>query len=111
MRSVAALLAVFLGSCAMAASPPLAPEFTHRNTGDWLNSPPQTLEALRGKVVLIEFWTFGCSNCRNTLPWLKAVHQRFKKEGLVVVSVHTPELNGTRSRSAQRSSGSAFLTQ
>jgi thiol-disulfide isomerase/thioredoxin len=91
MRLAAAFLATVLASCSLAASPALAPEFTHRAASDWLNSPPQTLAALRGKVVLIEFWTFGCSNCRNTLPWLKTVHQRFEKEGLVIVSVHTPE--------------------
>ena len=50
-----------------------------------------SLAALRGKVVLIEFWTFGCSNCRNTLPWLKAVESRYREQGLVVVAVHTPE--------------------
>ena len=50
-----------------------APEFTHHAPGDWINSAPLSLQSLRGDVVLIEFWTFDCYNCRNTLPWLKAV--------------------------------------
>src|SRR5688572_5039203 len=96
MRLAAVFLAMVLTSCSPATSAPPAPEFTHGESGEWLNSPPQTLAALRGKVVLIEFWTFGCSNCRNTLPWLKAVHHRFEKDGLVIVSVHTPEFPNER---------------
>lgn len=68
------------------------PEFTHHAPADWINSPPLRLADLRGKVVLIEFWTFDCINCRNTLPWLQATSQRFADDGLVIVSVHTPEL-------------------
>ena len=56
---------------AMAAE---APEFTHTAADDWINSAPLTLASLRDSVVLIEFWTFDCYNCRNTLPWLKAIH-------------------------------------
>ena len=74
---------------AMAAE---APEFTHTAGTDWINSPPLTLASLRGSVVLVEFWTFDCYNCRNTLPWLKAVHAEYAPRGLKVVSVHTPEL-------------------
>lgn len=69
-----------------------APEFTHTAATDWINSPPLTLQALRGKVVLVEFWTFDCYNCRNTLPWLQAIHAEYAPRGLEVVSVHTPEL-------------------
>ena len=86
---LASLLALF--SCTAPAEVPSAPPFTATATGDWINSPPLSLAALRGKVVLIEFWTFGCSNCRNTLPWLKAVESRYREQGLVVVGVHTPE--------------------
>ena len=74
----------------------MAPAFTHTSAADWLNSPPLTLERLRGQVVLVEFWTYGCSNCRNTLPWLKAVHARYQDQGLAVVSVHTPEFDRER---------------
>jgi thiol-disulfide isomerase/thioredoxin len=96
MRIVATLFAIVITCCAAAAQPSIAPEFTHRQTVEWLNSAPQTLAGLRGRVVLIEFWTFGCSNCRNTLPWLKAAHERFSRNGLVIVSVHTPEFPNER---------------
>jgi thiol-disulfide isomerase/thioredoxin len=69
----------------------LAPEFTHSSQAAWINSPPLTLAQLRGKPVLVEFWTFDCINCRRTLPWLKMMHQRYASDGLTIVSVHTPE--------------------
>lgn len=69
-----------------------APEFTHSKTAEWINSAPLTLSSLRGSLVLVEFWTFDCYNCRNTLPWLKAIHEEYGPRGLKVVSVHTPEL-------------------
>lgn len=59
--------------------------------GRWLNSEPVTLESLRGKVVLVDFWTFGCYNCRNTVPTLKRFDQEYRAEGLTIVGVHTPE--------------------
>lgn len=80
-----------LASCTAAADLPIAPPFPASHAGTWINSPPLTLNALRGQVVLLEFWTFGCSNCRNTLPWLKRVHAEYRDQGLVVVGVHTPE--------------------
>jgi thiol-disulfide isomerase/thioredoxin len=58
---------------------------------EWLNSPPLTAESLRGKVVLVDFWTFGCINCRNALPYVREWHRKYKDQGLVVVGVHTPE--------------------
>jgi thiol-disulfide isomerase/thioredoxin len=70
---------------------PLAPPFPATEAAAWINSPPLTLAALRGKVVLLEFWTFGCSNCRNTLPWLKAAAPKHASQGLSVMSIHTPE--------------------
>lgn len=60
-------------------------------TGPWFNSTPQSLARLRGKVVLVEFWTFGCYNCRNVEPYVKQWHARYASEGLVVIGVHTPE--------------------
>jgi len=73
-----------------------APEFTHTAAADWINSPPLKLASLRGTPVLVEFWTFDCYNCRNTLPWLKAIHAEYGPRGLKVVSVHTPELEQER---------------
>ncbi|WP_029525995.1 cytochrome c biogenesis protein DipZ, partial [Polaromonas glacialis] len=58
---------------------------------EWLNSPPLTAEELRGKVVLIDFWTFGCINCRNALPYVREWHRKYKDQGLVVIGVHSPE--------------------
>ena len=65
-----------------------APALAH---GDWINSEPLKLEDLRGRVVLIEFWTFGCINCRNTLPAVKSWHDRYREKGLTVIGVHSPE--------------------
>lgn len=57
----------------------------------WLNSPPLTSEMMRGKVVLVEFWTYTCINCLRTLPYVKAWSDKYRSEGLVVIGVHTPE--------------------
>jgi cytochrome c biogenesis protein CcdA/thiol-disulfide isomerase/thioredoxin len=57
----------------------------------WLNSPPLTREQLKGKVVLIDFWTYSCINCIRTIPHVRALHERYGKDGLVVIGVHTPE--------------------
>lgn len=59
----------------------------------WINSQPLTLEELRGKVVMVEFWTFGCWNCRNIEPYVKKWHQKYAKDGLVVIAGHSPEFS------------------
>jgi cytochrome c biogenesis protein CcdA/thiol-disulfide isomerase/thioredoxin len=69
-----------------------APEFTE--TQDWFNTPgdrPLTLKALRGRVVLIDFWTYTCINCIRTLPYLKAWNAAYAKDGLTIVGVEAPE--------------------
>jgi thiol-disulfide isomerase/thioredoxin len=71
------------------APPRPAPEFV--GIERWRNSEPLTMAALRGKVVLVEFWTFACSNCVHMLPHVSAWHERYAERGLVVVGVHTPE--------------------
>jgi cytochrome c biogenesis protein CcdA/thiol-disulfide isomerase/thioredoxin len=58
---------------------------------EWLNSPALTADSLRGKVVLVDFWTFGCVNCRNALPHVRGWYDKYKDQGLVVVGIHTPE--------------------
>ena len=58
---------------------------------DWLNSPPLTASALRGKVVLVHFWTYTCINWLRTQPYLRAWAEKYKDQGLVVIGVHTPE--------------------
>jgi thiol-disulfide isomerase/thioredoxin len=57
----------------------------------WLNSPPLTPQSLRGKVVLVDVWTYSCINCLRTLPFVKAWAQKYKDQGLVVIGVHAPE--------------------
>ena len=58
---------------------------------EWLNSKPLTAEALRGKVVLVDFWTYSCINCLRTIPYVRAWAEKYKNDGLVVIGVHTPE--------------------
>jgi cytochrome c biogenesis protein CcdA/thiol-disulfide isomerase/thioredoxin len=57
----------------------------------WLNSPPLTVESLRGKVVLIDFWTYSCINCLRSLPYVKRWYDTYRDHGLVVIGVHAPE--------------------
>jgi thiol-disulfide isomerase/thioredoxin len=102
IKSSAILLAV--GLSAAASSPDLhadpvesthasptavAPEFW--GIGRWLNGPPLTMSQLRGKVVLVEFWTYSCINCVRVMPYVKQWHANYRDQGLVVVGVHTPE--------------------
>jgi thiol-disulfide isomerase/thioredoxin len=60
---------------------------------EWLNSPPLTPQALRGKVVLIDFWTYTCINWRRTLPYVRAWAEKYRDQGLVVIGVHAPEFS------------------
>jgi thiol-disulfide isomerase/thioredoxin len=66
-----------------------APDFT--GIDRWHNSPPLTLGQLRGKVVLVDFWTYSCINCIHTIPYVKEWDRKYRDQGLVVVGVHTPE--------------------
>lgn len=58
---------------------------------EWMNSEPLTIEQLKGKVVLVDFWTYSCINCIRTLPHVKDWYAKYKDDGLVVVGIHTPE--------------------
>lgn len=66
-----------------------APELT--GTGEWFNSSPLKLADLRGKVVLVDFWTYSCINCIRTLPYLQAWYDAYKDDGFVIIGVHSPE--------------------
>jgi thiol-disulfide isomerase/thioredoxin len=68
-----------------------APDFT--GIEGWLNTTPLTLADLRGKVVLIDFWTFSCVNCVRTIPHLQVLYNDYKDDGLVIVGVHSPEFD------------------
>ena len=74
-----------------------APEF--QDLSGWLNSEPLTLEGLKGKVVLIDFWTYSCINCLRTLPYITRWDETYRDRGLVVIGVHTPEFAFERVRS------------
>ncbi|MFJ3487237.1 cytochrome c biogenesis protein DipZ [Pseudomonas sp. NPDC090202] len=58
---------------------------------EWLNSPPLSKESLRGKVVLVDFWTFDCINCQHSIPYVNEWAKKYEKDGLVVIGVHSPE--------------------
>jgi cytochrome c biogenesis protein CcdA/thiol-disulfide isomerase/thioredoxin len=68
-----------------------APELT--GITQWFNSEPLALQQLRGKVVIVDFWTFDCINCRHTMPYVKDLYSKYHSQGLEIVGVHTPELS------------------
>ncbi|HEY1181904.1 MAG TPA: thioredoxin family protein [Rhodocyclaceae bacterium] len=86
---VATLLCAAVAQAGELKSSYPAPEIV--NIEKWLNSEPLTLQQLKGKVVLIDFWTYTCINCIHTLPYVKRWHEKYKDKGLVVIGVHTPE--------------------
>jgi len=106
LRSFAAA-AVLVAAGAQAAP---APEFAGIDA--WINSAPLSMQQLRGKVVLVDFWTYDCINCRHVLPYVKDWHRKYKDQGLVVVGVHTPEYGFERNlnnlKGAVQRSGIAF---
>ena len=97
-QSVAQAPAIAASTAAPKPRPsgPAAPGFD--GGGAWINSEPLELAKLgvQGKVVLVDFWTFGCYNCRNTLPYIKQWWAKYKDQGLVIVGVHTPEFDSER---------------
>lgn len=74
---------------------PIAPEIIPG--GEWLNSPPLTMADLKGKVVLIDFWTYSCINCQRTFPYLKNWWNKYQNQGLVIIGVHSPEFEFEKS--------------
>ena len=88
-------------SHASIVTPPTGSEMTVpeiQGIASWINSEPITFEAQRGKVVLVDFWTYTCVNCIRTLPFLKAWHEKYADKGLVIVGVHTPEFDFEKDR-------------
>jgi thiol-disulfide isomerase/thioredoxin len=92
-----ALLAPLVPLVSCAKPPSKAPEFGHTSSTEWLNSPPLRVAALRGKVVLVEFWAFECVNCLRSVEWIHGIQEQYKDQNLVVIGVHTPELPQERS--------------
>ncbi len=74
---------------------PIAPELIPG--GSWFNSKPLTLAELKGKVVIIDFWTYSCINCQRTMPYLKKWWETYKDKGLVIIGVHSPEFEFEKS--------------
>ena len=92
-----ALLALCLTSTSPAGDVvPLSGAAPDIVSNTWLNSPPKTIAGLRGKVVLVEFWTFECWNCHNVEPYIKQWHARYGDVGLEVITVHAPEFDRER---------------
>jgi thiol-disulfide isomerase/thioredoxin len=79
----------------LAAASSAAPSFV--GISKWFNTEPLAIADLRGKVVLVDFWTYGCYNCVNTLPHVTKLYETYKDKGLVVVGIHTPEFPFERS--------------
>jgi thiol-disulfide isomerase/thioredoxin len=78
-----------------AATPERAPEL--RSADVWINvDRPLKMSELRGKVVLLDFWAFDCEPCKETIPRIEALHEKYAKDGLVVIGVHTPRVNYER---------------
>ena len=103
MKGIEIALLSLLACASVAASAPTPPPaFTHSRAEDWINSPPLTLAALKGKVVVVEFWAFECDNCIKSRAWIDSLEHDDGPKGLVVVGVHTPELDAERSEGAVR---------
>jgi len=83
---------------AQSSSYPKAPEFHQTSADQWLNSPPLTLESLRGKVVMLDFWTFDCWNCYRSFPWMNEMEARFNPDEFIIIGVHTPEFEHEKVR-------------
>ena len=95
LRLAAALLAL-VARTALAAAPVTLPPLGHATPAEWLNSPPLRAEELRGHPVLVEMWTFACSNCLASLPWMQRVSAAYRARGLTILGVHSPELREER---------------
>jgi thiol-disulfide isomerase/thioredoxin len=107
VRALAAAFLSLLGAAsipgdvraATAAAARPAPPFPSSRSRDWIGAPADW-PSLRGKVVLLDVWTFECVNCVRTIPWIKEVRARFAPRGLEVIGIHTPEMESEHDRTA-----------
>ena len=74
------------------------PQFTQKNSQQWINSNPLKTEDLKGKVVLIDIWTYGCWNCYRSIPWLNSLEEKFDKDKFIIIGIHTPEFDREHER-------------
>jgi thiol-disulfide isomerase/thioredoxin len=91
LAAVALLAAPLLAFAANASGQQMMPDLSGATS--WINSPPLNREQLKGKVVLIDFWTYSCINCLRSLPYLRAWDARYRASGLVIIGVHAPEFD------------------
>lgn len=89
------LAATSRGSAAPAEA---APQFTQRSADAWINSAPLTIESFRGRVLLIDVWTFDCWNCYRSIPWLSDLEKRLAPSGFAVLGIHSPEFEHEHDR-------------
>ena len=69
------------------------PEFTNVDSNEWFNSKPLKRDDLKGKVVLLDIWTYGCWNCYRSFPWLSELEAKFSADEFTVIGIHTPEFD------------------
>jgi thiol-disulfide isomerase/thioredoxin len=74
------------------------PEFTSSRADDWINGPALSVAGLRGRVLLVDVWTYGCWNCYRSFPWLNGLEERLAEEPFQVVGIHSPEFERERDR-------------
>ncbi|MGE0338147.1 MAG: redoxin family protein [Gammaproteobacteria bacterium] len=91
-----------------ASKAPHPPEFDVQAPTRWINSPPRRLAEFRGKVVLVEFWTFACVNCARTVPWVRHLEDSLPATDFQVIGVHTPEFDFEKDAAAVRRKVTAF---
>ncbi len=94
--------------CVPPADAKPAAEFTHTDPQTWINSDPLTLESLRGRVVLIDFWAFECWNCYRSFPWLNSLEEKFEGEPFTIVGVHSPEFEREKNIDSVREKAREF---
>lgn len=78
--------------------PAQMPEFTQVDPAAWINSKPLSVKDLRGKVILIDVWTYGCWNCYKSFPWLRALEDKFSDQDFQVIGIHSPEFDREKGR-------------
>lgn len=84
------------------------PPFTQSSPQQWINSAPLTTESLKGKVLLVDFWTFECWNCYRSFPWLNALEAHFADRDFQVIGIHTPEFDHEKEITEVRKKVQAF---
>jgi thiol-disulfide isomerase/thioredoxin len=97
---IALLLLTLPAQAGVLPEPIPLPEFTQTDDNTWINSAPLRRDDLRGQVTLISIWTYGCSNCRRSMPWLESLVERYRDQGLTIIGIHTPEFAWEKPRTA-----------